>query len=247
MKQIDTEKQIKERWQEADVADQYEQKRYGNIKRSLTHWVECDAIEYFLKKYAPSPTGKFLDLACGTGRLTRSLVSRGFHIISCDYSREMLGAAIKKSVVERKHFYPVHADAFALPFEEEFAGVFTVRFIRHYKLEQRVLIYEQIRRVLKPNGILVFDVLNARVDSRAHERVLYDETYSFESIRQELAEHGFDLVEMTAGNIAGIPIVTIAKKWSLLTIGRSLASHYRSRKDVLDRAAHWMVAARKIT
>jgi len=245
MKKIETEKQIKEYYQEGDVVDQYEQNRYGNIKRSLSHWIECDAIEYLLKKHALFPNGQFLDLACGTGRLTRALVSQGFRIISADFSREMLEAAKAKSALEKKYFYPVHADAFALPFEEEFDGIFTVRFIRHYKLEKRALIYKQIHRVLKPKGVLVFDVLNARVDARAHERSIHDETYSAESIRQELAEHGFDLVEMVAGNILGIPVFTVAKKWSLLTVGRSLASHYRCQKDVVNRATHWMAAARK--
>jgi len=246
MLRVDTEEKIKKHYREKGVVEQYERNRYGNIAKSLSHWIDCDAIEYFLRKYASALEGRFLDLACGTGRLTRALAPKGLDITSADYSQEMLEAAAQKCRQEKIPFQPVRMDALSLSFKEEtFDGVFTVRFIRHYKQEKRTLIYKQIHRVLKPKGILVFDVLNAEVDTTAHERLAYDETYTWEGIRKELADHGFTLLERIAGNIVGIPVFTIAKKWSLLPLGRSLARRYRRREDVINRATHWMVAAAK--
>jgi ubiquinone/menaquinone biosynthesis C-methylase UbiE len=247
MEKIDTEKQVKEFYKEKGTVEQYEKSRYGNIKKSLSHWIDCDAIEYFLRKYAPARNGIFLDLACGTGRLTRGLASKGFRIISSDFSGVMLEAAKQKCPSQGMPFLSARADALHLPFKDfEFDGVFTIRFIRHYKIEQRKSFYRQIHRVLKEKGILVFDVLNSAVDVSAGKRLVYDETYDCEGIRQELSDNGFELLERVAGNIVGIPIYTIAKKWSLVGLGRFLASRYRRREEVIDKAAYWVVAAQKV-
>jgi ubiquinone/menaquinone biosynthesis C-methylase UbiE len=246
MQRVDTEDKIKSYYGEKNVVAKYELNRYGNINKSLSHWIDCDAIEYFLRKYTAASNGKYLDLACGTGRLTRALAAKGLDITSADYSEEMLETATQKSRLEKIPFHPVRMDALHLTFDgETFNGVFTIRFIRHYTPEKRALIYQQIRRVLKPGGILVFDVLNAAVDTTALERKVYDETYTWEEFQKEMADNGFVVRERIAGNIVGIPVYTIAKKWSLLRLGRSLAKHYRRREDIINRATHWMVACEK--
>jgi 5-methylcytosine-specific restriction endonuclease McrA len=43
-----TEQEHKEYYQQKSIVDIYEQRRFGNIKRSLAHWLDCDAIEYLV-------------------------------------------------------------------------------------------------------------------------------------------------------------------------------------------------------
>ncbi|HLF17942.1 MAG TPA: class I SAM-dependent methyltransferase [Candidatus Omnitrophota bacterium] len=242
---IKTEQGIKDHYQKSDIVDVYEQKRFGNIKRSLAHWLDCDAIEYFIRKYC-DPAGQYLDLACGTGRLTRGVAVRGFNIVSADYSQEMLAAAQEKCYRENIKSNFVREDAFRLSFpEKHFDGVFTMRFIRHFEYDKRRELYRQLRRVLNDKGYLIFDVLNKDVDTKAHERQAHDETYTLEGITKELRENGFELREMVAGNVAGVAVVTWAKKWGLMPIGRYWAKKYRGRPEIMKRAAYWMVAAQK--
>lgn len=235
----------KEYYQQKSVVDIYEEQRFGNIKRSLAHWLDCDAIEYFIRKYC-DPHGRFLDLACGTGRLTRGVSARGMEVISADYSPEMLSAAQEKCRRENIKCHFVREDAFRLSFPERyFDGVFTMRFIRHFEYDKRRELYRQAHRVLKDGGYLIFDILNKDVDTKANERKAHDETYTVESITRELRENGFELCERLAGNVSGVALVTWAKKWSLITVGRKLAGRYRARPQILERAAYWMAAARK--
>jgi len=241
-----TEEEHKEYYSQKEIVDIYEKRRFGDIKRSLAHWLDCDAIEYFIRKYS-NPSGRFLDLACGTGRLTRGVSLRGIDVVSADYSQEMIDAACEKCRQENIKAHFVKEDAFNLSFpENHFDAVFTMRFIRHFEYDKRQELYEQIHRVLKDDGFLIFEVLNERVDTQAHERHAHDETYTLEAITEELRKNGFEIREKVAGAVVGVPLVTWAKKWKLISIGRFFARKCRRQEDVIKRASYWMVVAQKV-
>ena len=160
----------------------------------------------------------------------------------------MLMEAKKKLDSRSLSFNPVRCDGFHLPFNQNtFDAVFTVRFIRHYGKPQRIKIYSEINRILKNNGILIFDVLNKDMDTDAHKRPMHDETYSLDGIVSELRDNGFVLSERLAGNITKDALFVILKKWSLTLLGRWYASKIRSRKIHLDNAVFWMVCAKKLS
>src|SRR4029077_1201841 len=84
----------------------------------------------------------------------------------------------------------------------KFSFVFTFRFIRHFRQEERVRLYRSIDLCLEPGGLLMFDVVNKTVrlkmDSRnpikpKGELDVFDETYSAESFRGEMEQHGFQV------------------------------------------------------
>lgn len=242
---IRTEEGLKNYYKEKDIVASYEKSRYGNIKKSLPHWLDCDAVEDLIRKHAAGQ-GPLLDLACGTGRLTRALGTKGWTVVSADFAADMLRAADSTCRAQGVAARFVQADALRLPFASAcFSAVYTIRFIRHHEKDSRRRIYQEIRRVLRPGGALVFDVLNASVDKEPEKRLIYDETYTLAGIAQELEDNGFRLVGRLAGNIVGVPIVTLAKKWSLIPFGRFLARRYRSRDDILGRATYWVVAAQR--
>jgi len=237
---------VRSHWKDKTIVEGYEQSRYGNIRRSLSHYLDCDAIDAFIKNNFGNEDILLLDLACGTARLTRTIFRQNRKIISMDYSENMLLDAKNKAERQSMPFYPVRADGFCLPFKtNSFNGIFTVRFIRHYKEAERRKIYAEIYRILKPTGILILDVLNSDIDKDAYNRPVYDETYTFQEITQELKENGFILQNRLAGNIVKNSLFVIFKKWSLTPLGRWYSKIIRSKKLHLDNASFWMVCAKR--
>jgi SAM-dependent methyltransferase len=87
------------------------------------------------------PAGRTLDLACGTGFLTRHLYG---NIVGLDQSAGML--ALTRERVERVRL--VQADAVPLPFASEtFDLVFTGHFYGHLLAEERAPFLAEVRRI----------------------------------------------------------------------------------------------------
>src|SRR5262249_39276987 len=114
------------------------------------------------------PPGRTLDVACGTGFLTRHL--RG-DVVGLDQSERMLTVAREQA--PGKTF--VRGDALALPFGDgEFDRVFTSYFYCHLEEDERVRFLAEARRVA-PELMVVASVPGAGdpID-RYEERVLKD-------------------------------------------------------------------------
>lgn len=95
--------------------------------------------------------GRILDLACGSGRFTT--IFNGEKYIGLDFSPSMI--RLSKERNPESDF--VIADAFKLPFSHEtFDLIFACRFIHHY--EDLTVFLGEVSRLLKPNGVFVFDV-----------------------------------------------------------------------------------------
>ena len=113
------------------------------------------------------PLARTLDVACGTGFITRHFRGR---VVAIDSSPGMLAES------RARHDHPlVRADAFALPFRSEsFDRVFTGHFYGHLDPEQRVRFRAESHRVAL--SLVVLDAaLRDDVDSeQIQERVLKD-------------------------------------------------------------------------
>lgn len=125
---------------------------------------ELSALEEVVSSLPPART---LDVACGTGFITRHLRGR---VVAMDSSPGMLAAS------RARHDHPlVRADAFALPFRSDsFDRVFTGHFYGHLDPEQRVRFRAESRRIAP--GLVVLDAaLRDDVEpERIQERVLND-------------------------------------------------------------------------
>ena len=95
---------------------------------------------------------KVADLCCGTGDLAFELERRSAgRVFGTDFCHPMLVLAKKKAL--RRSTLFLEADTLALPFPDEFLDVVTLAFgFRNLASYARGL--EEIRRVLKPQGIL---------------------------------------------------------------------------------------------
>lgn len=93
---------------------------------------------------------KVLDLACGTGALTRQLDERGFCVTGLDFSLQSLYKLNQAARTVRL----IQADAAALPVAPASFDVITCMGAwRHFPEPQRVL--AEICRVLRPRGIFL--------------------------------------------------------------------------------------------
>lgn len=104
-----------------------------------------------------------IDLGCGTGNDIKCLMEYGKEVIPCDYSEDAIKSIlINFSGIERTECFDIKE---RFPFEDDFTSLIVADLSLHYfsnKDTQRIL--EEIKRILKPNGILIFRVNSIKED-----------------------------------------------------------------------------------
>ncbi len=105
-----------------------------------------------------SPGDKVLDLGCGNGRLLQTFKGIDINYIGVDNSEKLIEIA-KKTYPD---FAFLVADALHLPFPENyFDKVYSVAVLHHIPSgELRSRFLEEVKRVLKPDGLLILTVWN---------------------------------------------------------------------------------------
>jgi ubiquinone/menaquinone biosynthesis C-methylase UbiE len=134
--------------------------------RDRAGWDE--ELEQLFAVIAALEPGRTLDVACGTGFLTRHL--RG-DVVGLDQSKRMLEEARKQA----PSITCVQGDGLALPFvDNSFDRVFTGHFYGHLEPAERERFLSEARRVA--NEVVVVDASRAHseVDEQMSERVLND-------------------------------------------------------------------------
>jgi SAM-dependent methyltransferase len=128
------------------VAENYDLQRFGGPSGA---WV--NAREIALARALLPPTGRILDLGCGTGRLSRRLIADGYDVVLLDASEAMLARAVPATGAPA-----VLGDAFALPFAPaSFDAIVALRVAFHFaELGQLV---HSVAPLLRPGGRFVFD------------------------------------------------------------------------------------------
>jgi ubiquinone/menaquinone biosynthesis C-methylase UbiE len=108
-------------------------------QRERPGWsAEVSTLERVVQELPPA---RVLDVACGTGFLTRRL--RG-EVVALDQSEKMLEIARARL----PHARAIHADAVPLPFGGgEFDRIFTSHFYGHLLADERAAFLEEARRV----------------------------------------------------------------------------------------------------
>ena len=114
------------------------------------------------------PSARTLDVACGTGFLTRHLHG---DMVGMDQSARMLEEAAR--VVPNAAF--VQGDAFAMPFpDHSFDRVFTGHFYGHLAEPERTTFLDEARRVARELVVVDASRNHSDVDDEMSQRVLED-------------------------------------------------------------------------
>lgn len=120
------------------------------------HLAKRQMVNNFITNYCSTRSGKLkiLDLGCGTGKLMQELSSCG-QCYGLDYSPLALRFCQQQGI--KKH-YLIKADInTTLPLPENSFDIITILdVLEHTKNDQAVL--KEIKRVLKPNGLLILTV-----------------------------------------------------------------------------------------
>jgi len=118
--------------------------RYDLVNRLMTFGLDQSWRRTTVTALGLGTGSLILDLACGTGDLTRIAVGRGYRVIGADLSRGMLAANTTGAPL-------VHADTSELPFADaSFDGLVCGYALRNFTELAPAL--EETARVLRPGG-----------------------------------------------------------------------------------------------
>ncbi len=134
----------------------------------------------FLKKQSK---GAILDAGCGPGLMTRLLQKEGWDVTACDYSQGMLTTARKKAMEEN---LPDVYHQLALNQLSKLGGEFDIVIINgvlpYIAAEQEPKVFAEIKKVLKPKGVLIASHYNLFFDIFGLDR------YSLEALTNDVLE-----------------------------------------------------------
>ena len=139
----------KEIYSKNSIVESYNSWRFGGKSGKYVNKKEIDTVA---KLIHGEDLNNILDIACGTGRVTKELIKFSGNVTGLDYSKGMLKIA-KKNIN-----FLVRGDVFELPFKSNsFSGVIITRFFQHYANLETIL--KEIKRIVKQDGFIIFDVL----------------------------------------------------------------------------------------
>ena len=130
---------------------------YEQLNRDLDYSAWADFIEACFARYLPSRPELVLDLACGTGRMTRELAGRGYDMIGVDGSADMLSEAY--SVGGEGILYLLQ-DMRGFELYGTVGAVVCCLDSINYLLEEGDVkrVFSLVHNYLDPDGLFIFDV-----------------------------------------------------------------------------------------
>jgi SAM-dependent methyltransferase len=189
-----TEAEIQNAYQGAERAEKYVAERFVAPLFRMLHDKQVRAVQQEVDRRKP---GSMLEIAPGPGRITRAIRPSG-RLVCLEFNQGMIDEG--KAACNGKAEW-VQGNAFELPFEQEFDLVYTFRFIRHFHRPDRLRLYDQVRKVLRPGGTFIMDAVNERIskplrDARPQEYPIYDKLYRIDELRFELSEAGLEPIDL---------------------------------------------------
>jgi ubiquinone/menaquinone biosynthesis C-methylase UbiE len=190
-----SETEIQESYQGPATASAYVENRFASELMRLLHERQVRSVNRVMEEKRP---GKSLEIAPGPGRITRDVCASG-ELVCLEFNEGMIAEGRRCC---REEVRWVQGNAFELPLENEFDFVYSFRFVRHFHREDRNRLYAQIRKVLRPGGLLVLDAVNESVSRPLREAnpeayPIYDKLYAGEAeLRSELEAAGFEVMDV---------------------------------------------------
>ncbi len=202
-----SENTVSKLYQDEQQAKQYIENRFSYSWQRLLHESQFKCVDTILQKYAPM---KVLEIAPGPARIAADLnhIRNGYMV---EYSSEMIDVAKQRLQESKKkdQWVILHGNAFNLseikdlPDEVDF--IYTFRFIRHFKTDDRIRLYNEIWAKLAKKGLVMFDVVNRQVREKLDLNAdpppknalsVYDISYTENEFQNEMKSNGFKVLSM---------------------------------------------------
>ena len=109
------------------------------------------------------PGCRIIDIGCGPANITRFLVNHGYDVVGVDIASAMVIAANERARREKIKLKLACGDARHLPIKQSCfdAAIMLIGVIQHIPGHlMRVAAIEEVRRVLKPDGVLLLSIHN---------------------------------------------------------------------------------------
>ena len=151
---------------------------YDGLMEDAQYKLRCDYIIEIMKRFNHD-MGITLDLACGTGSLTRELAKRGIDVFGIDASSEMLSEAMQKSAEEELDILYLRQKMQNIDLYGTInTCVCTLDSINHLtKIEDVKKTFDRVGLFMDNGGMFVFDVNTVY----KHKEVLADNVFVLEN------------------------------------------------------------------
>jgi SAM-dependent methyltransferase len=159
------------------VANCYDYPQYYDIAFQAYTQREADFIEAGCHKYCPFAARRFLEPACGTGRLVTELAARGYQVTGFDLSQPALSYLQRRLVRRRLHaeIFEAEMSDFRLSRPVD-AAYCTVNTFRHLLTEQAARGHLQcIADSVRPGGIYILGLHLLPLDVEEEDAVRWTE------------------------------------------------------------------------
>lgn len=144
------------------------------------------------------PTDRILELGCGVGRIGRELAPHVAHWEGCDISSNMIDVARERlSAFPNIGFTELHRSSLEPLPGDSFDKAYCVAVFIHMDKEDFFLYLQELARVLKPGGLLYFDVWNmaSPVGWRRYSLEIAQHALADHSQRKDVARNQFSSPE----------------------------------------------------
>ncbi|MDZ4666637.1 MAG: methyltransferase domain-containing protein [bacterium] len=139
--------------------------------------------EFFLNnlinRFKPNEASQIIDLACGKGRHSIYLNSKGYQVTGVDLSAQSIAQA-KLNENENLRFEVRDLRHLDLPQSFDFALNLFTSFAYFDNFETDLLVLNQIKSVLKPDAYLLIDFFNAK---KVIQQLVYEESITRNNIQ----------------------------------------------------------------
>ena len=132
---------------------------YDRLNAEIDYAAWADFFERCFDRFLPTRPELVLDLACGTGRMTLELASRGYDMIGVDGSADMLSEAYSRAV-DRQGLLFLHQDMQSFELYGTVGAITCCLDSLNYLLSADDLdaCFACVHNYLDPNGLFLFDM-----------------------------------------------------------------------------------------
>ena len=175
------------------------------------------------------------DVGCGSGRLSKMLLERGFSVVAIDTDAKAVEIAKKKGVTAYV------SDICGWNGEEKFDCIILGDVLEHIEDDEAAL--RQVHGMLTPNGCIVVNVPAYQALFSMHDVALgHKRRYSNRELKSKLRDSGFKIEKFSHWNLLALPI-TVYIKLSKKDYPHEQVSNIKFLSKLLEK---WLLAESKV-